>query len=264
MSHTHSEVRVPWTRALPASLCAMSLSPFLRFLADLKKAAIISTMKQSTLPFSKSSASPVVQANKRPIVLDGSDEEDEAPAASNKKSKVLANPVPVTSSSSSAPESCLPTSSSLSSALDVPDLPFPLAQVLPAVEPLAIHRDAHDLDLLFFKSFVGSIRAKNFFSDPSTSSESKGKCHTANELFEYLRQALPFYRVQYTVRGIHINTPRYTCVWGCDGTGAPPSAYKIQPRPIPKVLKELKDWVEQRTNAKFNFVLVNYYADGNE
>lgn len=30
------------------------------------------------------------------------------------------------------------------------------------------------------------------------------------------------------------------------------------------MLNDLKNWVEERTDAKYNFVLVNYYKDGND
>lgn len=81
-------------------------------------------------------------------------------------------------------------------------------------------------------------------------------------LFSYLLSELPWYRVTYQTRGVTIRTPRWTNVWGCDETGAPPSTYKIKPRKIPGVLQRLKEHMEERTSEKYNFVLVNYYENG--
>lgn len=52
-----------------------------------------------------------------------------------------------------------------------------------------------------------------------------------------------------------MNTPRYTTVFGCDDTGAPPDSYKKPPRPIPSALAELKAHVEEETGNRYNFVL---------
>lgn len=62
-------------------------------------------------------------------------------------------------------------------------------------------------------------------------------------------------KVIYETRGAVINTPRWTCVWGCDDTGALAEKYKIAPRPIPSSLRELKAHVEAQTGARYNFVL---------
>ena len=117
---------------------------------------------------------------------------------------------------------------------------FALEDVLTHAKPKVILKDP-DLDLLYFKTMI------------------KGK-----ELYEYLLSEFPWYRVIYNVRGITIRTPRWTNVWGCDETKAPPTAYKIQPRPLPAILAQLKDFVEQETGAKYNFVLVNLYENGKD
>ena len=82
---------------------------------------------------------------------------------------------------------------------------------------------------------------------------------------------MPWYRVEYTVRGIHIKTPRYTTVFGLDATHIwrdgkvyPPGKLKSTPRPIPGCLAQLQRYVEHVTGHDFNFCLVNYYADGND
>lgn len=75
-----------------------------------------------------------------------------------------------------------------------------------------------DLDLMYFDRFI----------DPSTS----------HKLFDHLLQALPWYRVNYTVRNIDIKTPRYTTVFGKDPVTPWSDAKK--PRAIPPVLMSLK------------------------
>lgn len=103
-------------------------------------------------------------------------------------------------------------------------------------------------------------------------------------LFEFLRQELPFYRVQYTIsrfgKKTDINTPRFTTVFGIDetcrfdpsgiivdvqtGKRVEPSKFKCKPRPIPQCLDELRKITEGTTGDTFNFCLVNYYADGKD
>ncbi|KZT44230.1 hypothetical protein SISSUDRAFT_1111841 [Sistotremastrum suecicum HHB10207 ss-3] len=97
-----------------------------------------------------------------------------------------------------------------------------------------------ELDLLFFKQFL--------------------KAPGRKALFDYMLAELPWYRT----RGMTIRTPRWTCVWGCDDTGAPLAAYKKKPRPIPVALQELKQHVEERTGATYNFILCNYYENGKD
>lgn len=124
----------------------------------------------------------------------------------------------------------------------------------------------------------------------------------ADELFQFLRSALPFYRVKYTInrfgKSLDINTPRYTTVFGIDETSrfletiasfpedsktnlmstriveasnrlneVAPGKYKscvVPPRPIPPCLSVLKNLTEALTSDTYNFVLVNYYADGKD
>lgn len=56
------------------------------------------------------------------------------------------------------------------------------------------------------------------------------------DLSRYLLEALPWYRVNYTVRGIDIKTPRYTTVFGKDITSTSWRGYKCKPRAIPPIL----------------------------
>lgn len=86
----------------------------------------------------------------------------------------------------------------------------------------AVHRilaDPPDLDLLYFDRFVA----------PSC----------AGQLTKYLLDALPWYRVKYTVRGFDVNTPRYTTVFGKDSTDTEWEDYACKPRAIPEILLRL-------------------------
>jgi len=148
----------------------------------------------------------------------------------------------------------------------IPYLPTPFLDPLisaPATEGKPIN-DQPDLDLLSFQPFI-----------PKSISDS---------LFEFLRQELFYYRVQYKINRFGtettINTPRYTTVFGVDSTSffnidgklhdsqlkvpCPLNKYKCKPRPIPQCLDMLKKVTEKAAGETFNFCLVNYYADGND
>lgn len=75
------------------------------------------------------------------------------------------------------------------------------------------------LDLLYFKPFIERTASR--------------------ELLTFLLDTLPWYRVKYVVRGININTPRWTTVFGKDRTGLPWESYKCKPRAIPPILLRL-------------------------
>lgn len=86
----------------------------------------------------------------------------------------------------------------------VPYLPAFISKELseaPSTESKRIN-DQADLDILYFQPFVSKA--------------------IANDLFQFIRRQLFFYRVQYKIKrgGIetHINTPRYTTVFGLDET----------------------------------------------
>ncbi|WRT67200.1 uncharacterized protein IL334_004166 [Kwoniella shivajii] len=129
--------------------------------------------------------------------------------------------------------------------------PFTLSQIPSNLKPInfnvhpqIIHNPTTELDLLYYKGFI----------DPALSTK---------PLMDYLLNELPWYRVKYTVRGININTPRYTTVFGKDSTIIPWTGYqKCNPRAIPEVLQRLMRKVEQVTSSTFNFCLVNYYSSG--
>lgn len=111
---------------------------------------------------------------------------------------------------------------------------------------------------------------------------------TAHNLFRFLRDEFPWYRVTYQVRGMTINTPRYTTVFGLDETHAFPAhpqsdsgsssiidcatgrpmtkPFKCSPRPLPGCLHALRALVEAQCGegTRFNFCLLNYYKDGDD
>ena len=106
------------------------------------------------------------------------------------------------------------------------NLPFPIAQIPDTLRlkygtsPKMILKPEFGLDLLYFKRFI----------DPSCS----------RHLVKYLLDSMPWYRVSYTVRGININTPRWTTVFGKDSTSTPWEGYdKAKPRAIPPILLRL-------------------------
>lgn len=133
----------------------------------------------------------------------------------------------------------------------------------PAEEGVLLN-DKLDLDLVYYQPYIPAAITAG--------------------LFEFLRQELPFYRVQYTIsrfgKKTDINTPRFTTVFGIDetcrfdpsgiivdvqtGKRVEPSKFKCKPRPIPQCLDELRKITEGTTGDTFNFCLVNYYADGKD
>jgi len=147
----------------------------------------------------------------------------------------------------------------------VPHLPPRIIEQLaevPASQGREIN-DQPDLDLLYFQPHIPRSVEK--------------------ELFEFLRQELFFYRVQYLIKrygtDTQIYTPRYTTVFGVDTSSTftsdgklvdsstskpvPPDRYKTcKPRPIPQCLDHLRQLTEIFTGATYNFCLVNYYANG--
>lgn len=161
-------------------------------------------------------------------------------------------------------------------AIPIPQLPAALSATLSISTPAHSGKpiaNAPDLDLLYFQPFL---------TRP-----------VATALFTFLRASLPFYRVKYSIkRGpteTEINTPRYTTVFGLDanaqfapadtessdvagttildaktGKRLPKSTYACEPRPIPECLDLLRRLVEAFTGAEYNFVLVNYYASGQD
>lgn len=87
------------------------------------------------------------------------------------------------------------------------------------------------------------------------------------QLYDYLLNELPWYRVTYQTRGITIRTPRWTTVFGKDDSPTPATdtkVYKIAPRKIPEALEVLLEHMQERTGKRYNFVLVNLYENGKD
>jgi alkylated DNA repair dioxygenase AlkB len=136
-------------------------------------------------------------------------------------------------------------------------------QFSPSEEGKVIN-DRPDLDLVYYQPYLAP--------------------DIAGVVFEFLRQELFFYRVQYKIkRGgaeLNVNTPRFTTVFGVDesarfaedgelvdaktGRKVESGRYKCTPRPMPQCLDQLRRITEGTTGETFNFCLVNYYADGND
>lgn len=157
------------------------------------------------------------------------------------------------------------TSSHATYPYPVPNFPEKITNALasvPASEGQSIN-DQPDLDLLYFKPYI-----------PASIEE---------DLFNFLRRSLFFYRVQYTIkRGANeteIKTPRFTTVFGVDSSSVfsaigdlldrntckpiPSDRYATcRPRPIPHCLDHLRQLTEIFTGAEYNFCLLNYYASG--
>lgn len=153
--------------------------------------------------------------------------------------------------------------------LDIPaDIKDELADRVPKKPGREINDKPH-LDLVYFQPFIDKP--------------------LADQLFALLRDSLPFYRVQYTIRraGVEatVNTPRFTTVFGVDSTSyfssderkilldssthqpVAPNKYRYTPpRPIPQVLDSLRHRVEAvlGDGTMFNFCLVNYYSSGDD
>lgn len=148
----------------------------------------------------------------------------------------------------------------------IPHLPQEIVDTLgfaPETEAEIINNQPH-LDLLYFHPYVPKSISKH--------------------LFDFLRSELFFYRVIYTIKRFGtetiINTPRYTTVFGIDGTSkfandgsivdsqtgkpVPANKYKCRPRPLPQCLDHLRTITEGTTGDTFNFCLVNYYATGED
>ncbi|OCK77608.1 DNA repair family protein [Lepidopterella palustris CBS 459.81] len=148
----------------------------------------------------------------------------------------------------------------------VPHLPLAIIDALafaPATEGKAID-DQPDLDLLYFQPHIPKAVQK--------------------DLFNFLRQELFFYRVQYTIKrgpvDTQVYTPRFTTVFGVDETSCfgadgslldsktqlpiPKDRYQCKPRPVPECLEVLRNITEGTTGETFNSCLVNYYASGND
>jgi hypothetical protein len=88
--------------------------------------------------------------------------------------------------------------------------------------PKPILKPDLNLDLLYFNKFIES---------------------GSKELYNYLLEAMPWYRVTYTTKGFTVNTPRWTTVFGKDLQSKDWSGYPagVRPRAIPEILLRLME-----------------------
>ncbi|WVW83009.1 hypothetical protein I302_105025 [Kwoniella bestiolae CBS 10118] len=234
-----------------------------------RQASLASFLKPKTAP-SPAKAKPPIIANgegneDRPIILDDDDEGDLKPLTpfDKSKAKVIDLFLPSNNTNLNNPKQTeretdenLPTpwpptnhpyhpppTPTYNHPILIPPPPTSLHPLHFNVNPKIIHNPTTDLDLIYYKSFIDKSSSK--------------------ELMNYLLENLPWYRVKYTVRGMNINTPRYTTVFGKDSTEIPWSGYmKCRPRAVPEVMQRLMRKVEQVTSSQFNFCLINYYSSG--
>jgi hypothetical protein len=105
-------------------------------------------------------------------------------------------------------------------------IPHPPSALLSSLSfnptPNIITKPELNLDLLYFNQFIAS---------------------GSKELYHYLLDSLPWYRVTYTTKGFTVNTPRWTTVFGKDSAGKEWSGYPtgVKPRAIPEILLRLME-----------------------
>ncbi|PWN36374.1 uncharacterized protein FA14DRAFT_172920 [Meira miltonrushii] len=102
------------------------------------------------------------------------------------------------------------------------------------------------LDLLYCKGWIRSQERKR--------------------LRNWMLNELAWHRVTYIQPRSkqRIITPRFTATFGKDDTGSPDHLYKFPPKPFPPLLDRLRKILEEKTGARFNAIIINYYADGKD
>lgn len=122
-----------------------------------------------------------------------------------------------------------------------------------------------DVDAFNVQGTVCEINKLNGSLDMSLS---KGwlKEQQRTRLRMWMLSQLAWHRVTYIrpPTNVRIVTPRYTATFGKDDTGAPDSAYRYPPNPFPATLARLRDILEAKTGTRYNAIIINYYADGND
>ncbi|KAL9938242.1 hypothetical protein V8E36_002865 [Tilletia maclaganii] len=129
--------------------------------------------------------------------------------------------------------------------LDAP-LPTP-DSMFTSIPGQPISKMSRSLDLVYYPNFIAS---------PAD----------ATGLFSYLLHNLAWHRVKYYKAKFNqsFSTPRWTTTFGRDDGEDPDSTYDQSPVPVPPVLKQVQAQIEARTGERFNAIIVNYYADGND
>ncbi|MGL2964034.1 alpha-ketoglutarate-dependent dioxygenase AlkB family protein [Flavobacterium sp. RSB2_4_14] len=86
----------------------------------------------------------------------------------------------------------------------------------------------------------------------------------ANELFEKLKQEIPWQQDAITVFGKTYPQPRLTALFGNEGKPYSYSNIVMQPNPWNPLLQFIKSEVEEIIEENFTTVLLNYYRDGKD
>ena len=109
-------------------------------------------------------------------------------------------------------------------------------------EPL--HFPLHDADIAYYPNFFDSNRA--------------------NELFEKLKNEIPWQQDNITVFGKTHPQPRLTSLFGNEGKPYSYSNIVMQPNAWNPLLVFIKNEIEEICNENFTTVLLNYYRDGKD
>jgi alkylated DNA repair dioxygenase AlkB len=88
--------------------------------------------------------------------------------------------------------------------------------------------------------------------------------HHANELFETIRNEIPWQQDAIKVFGKIHPQPRLTSLFGNDGKSYGYSNIVMQPNPWNSVLLFIKEEIEKVCDETFTTVLLNYYRDGKD
>jgi alkylated DNA repair dioxygenase AlkB len=86
----------------------------------------------------------------------------------------------------------------------------------------------------------------------------------ANELFEKLKNEIPWQQDNITVFGKTYSQPRLTALFGNEGKPYAYSNIVMQPNPWNPLLRLIKDEIEEVSKANFTTVLLNLYRDGKD
>jgi alkylated DNA repair dioxygenase AlkB len=86
----------------------------------------------------------------------------------------------------------------------------------------------------------------------------------ANELFEKLKNEIPWQQDDITVFGKTYSQPRLTALFGNEGKPYAYSNIVMQPNPWNTLLLFIKNEVEEICQEKFTTVLLNLYRDGKD
>jgi alkylated DNA repair dioxygenase AlkB len=86
----------------------------------------------------------------------------------------------------------------------------------------------------------------------------------ANELFEKLKNEIPWQQDDITVFGKTYSQPRLTALFGNEGKPYAYSNIVMQPNPWNPLLQLIKDEIEEVSKANFTTVLLNLYRDGKD